>query len=64
MNEVIFNKEIRLDRLKLHEELIDYCMLEDILDYEVRFVLVDIKGQEENGIGEGVMKDVISIFFD
>jgi len=64
MDEVIFTKAITVHRMKIYDELIEIFMQQDILNYELNVTVLDVKGRPESGMGAGVMKDVISLFYE
>ena len=63
-DEVLVRKDVVPHRLQLKSELIDIFKQDDILSYDIRVTLIDPRGQEELGTGEGVIRDVLCSFFN
>jgi len=61
--EVLVSRDARIHRINLKEELLTLFKNEDILKYNLRFIVIDPRGVEENGVGDGVARDVICSFF-
>ena len=57
-------KDVILHRLNLKTELLKVFQQDDILEYGLRFSLIDPRGQEEYGSGDGVSRDVFCSFFN
>ena len=56
-------KEIFLPRSNLLKELIKQFMVEDVLDYNITFVIVADNNIPESGRGSGITREVLSLFW-
>lgn len=63
-NEVILVKHIQVHRVNVRKELVELFSDAEILKYELSLTVIDPRGEEELGVGEGVVRDIICLFFN
>ena len=56
-------KDVTLHRVHLKNEMIELFQQEDILQYGLRVSLIDPRGRLEEGVGDGVTRDIFCWFF-
>lgn len=61
--EVFVSREVVVHRNMLKSELIVLFSSDDIFMYELRFKVINERGEEEKGRGSGVTRDIICSFF-
>ena len=61
-DEVVLVKKIKIHRSRLHHELAEVFQDSDILNFSINFTVIDQRGNEEEGTGDGVLRDVICTF--
>ena len=61
-DEVVLFKKIKIHGSRLHHELVGVFQDPDILNFSINVTVIDQRGNEEEGMGGGVMRDVICTF--
>ena len=62
--EVLVAKDVTIHRLHIKGELLQIFSQPDILDYDVRFIVLDLRGDKESGKRAGVTRDVLCLFWE
>jgi len=62
--EVFVTKPVTVHRLNLKRDVLEVFTNEKILDYEIKFTVLDHRGEREIDIGSGVARDIISAYFE
>ena len=61
-DEVVLVKKIKIHCSHLHHKLVEVFQDTDILNFSIDVAVIDQRDNEEKGIGDGVMRDVICTF--
>ena len=62
-DEIMFIRNVQLNRLQLKKQLIELYADENMLQYHLNVRLIDACGMKEEGSGVGVSKEIYSNFF-
>ena len=58
-DEVVFVKKIKIRRSRLRHKFVEVFQDPDILNFSINVTVTDQHGSEEEGIGDGVLRDLI-----
>jgi len=64
LDEVTLTKRVTIHRTTLLRELLEIFSEENILHFDIKPEIIDVHGDIEQGVGSGVMRDVVCSFFD